>query len=78
MPRRFPIVQFPNGPLMVAMASRVAAERLGDEPGRGAKNLSSVALLVWGLQELSDGANWFRRLIGLGGVAYGAASLVNQ
>jgi hypothetical protein len=29
-----------------------------------------VALLAWAAEELLGGANWFRRLLGIGGAAY--------
>lgn len=78
MPRRFPIFQLPNKPLIVALTARGIALRLGDEAGRGALNLSNLALLGWAYQEATAGANWFRRGIGLGGVAYSVGSLVNR
>ena len=78
MPRRFPIFQRPNKPLTVAMASRAAALAMGDEAGRGARNLSNMLLLVWSYREVTQGANWFRQLLGLGGVAYSVTELVSR
>ena len=64
-PRRFPIVQFPNLPLIVAL---LAAEtgRLID--GVGEQYAVAVAYLatgVWAYEELAQGVNWFRHLLGL-------------
>lgn len=74
MPR--PLFQFPNSRLVLVMASRGAAFARGDQAGRGARNLSNLALLAWSYDEATDGANWFRNLIGLGGVAYSVRQLV--
>jgi hypothetical protein len=76
MPR--PLFQFPNKPLILAMASRGAAVALGDEAGRGAQNLSNLLLLHWACQEAAGGANWFRNLLGYGGVAYSVGMLVTR
>lgn len=78
MPRRFPIFQFPNAPLIVAglsgAVSSVADRRLSPL----AQLVSRVALLVWALEELASGANWFRRLIGLGGGGYALSRLLQS
>jgi hypothetical protein len=64
-PRRFPIVQFPNLPLIVAfLASQVG----GFVRGSGhsfAQSVSYLAMTIWAYEELTDGVNWFRRLLGL-------------
>jgi hypothetical protein len=68
MPRRFPIVQFPNRSLIVAALAGVAAGLAGRRPyAPVARSVSYLGLLVWALQEVFSGANWFRRLLGLGG-----------
>jgi hypothetical protein len=73
-----PLFQFPNGPLIVAILARAASVQLGEEAGRGARNLSNLAVLRWGYEEVTDGANWFRRLIGLGGVAFSVRELASR
>lgn len=78
MPPRFPIFQFPNKPLVVAIASRALAVRLGNEAGRSARNLSNLALLYWAYEEVAHGANWLRRLLGLGGAAFSARELLTK
>jgi hypothetical protein len=75
MPRRFPIAQFPNPPLIVAMAAGALARTAEGTIARDAALVSQLALLVWAYQEMTTGANWFRRLLGLGGAAYGVAAL---
>lgn len=75
MPRRFPIFQFPNRPLIVAGLSAAVA-RLADRRYASVARLAShLALLVWALEELLSGANWFRRLLGLGGGGYAISRL---
>jgi hypothetical protein len=73
MPRRFPIVQFPNPPLIAAMAAGAVARSAGGHLARTAAVASQLALLVWAYEEVSDGANWVRRMFGLGG---GASALI--
>ena len=67
MPRRFVVAQFPNPPLIAALSAGVVARLSGGEVARAAGLISDVALLVWAYEEIVDGANWFRRLIGVGG-----------
>ena len=76
MPR--PLFQFPNKELVVAIGARGVSIALGDEAGRGPRNLSNLALLLWGYREATDGANWFRNLVGLGGVAVSVRELVTR
>lgn len=64
-PRRFPIVQFPNLPLIVGIGGGLVA---GSVHGSAHDYVSSAAFLgmmVWACGELVDGVNWFRRLLGL-------------
>ena len=71
MPRRFPIFQLPNRPLIVAGLAGAFARLADRRYASVARLISNAALLVWALEELVSGANWFRRLLGLagGGVA---------
>jgi hypothetical protein len=68
MPRRFVIAQAPNPPMIVAVSAGVVARLSDGEVARAAGVISDAALLVWAYEEIVDGANWFRRLIGVGGV----------
>lgn len=63
-PRRFPIVQFPNLPLALAFVSGQAARRLSGSAHASALAISFLAMGVWAYLELTDGVNWFRRLLG--------------
>lgn len=74
-PRRFPLVQFPNLPLLVALLARAASGAVRPD-GREQAALGRIARLgmgVWAWEELIDGDNWFRRLLGAAGLAWVAA-----
>jgi hypothetical protein len=78
MPRRFPVFQLPNRPLIVAIFAGAAA-KLGDRRYDAVTRLvSHLALMVWAFQEVASGANWFRRLLGLGGGGYALSRLLQQ
>jgi hypothetical protein len=75
MPRRFPIVQFPNPPLILAMLAAAVARTTHGSRSRKALLLSRLALLDWSAEEITTGSNWFRRLLGVAGGAYTLAML---
>jgi hypothetical protein len=64
-PRRFPIVQFPNLPLIVAVLAAAAARLLNGSAHSYAVSVSYLAMTIWAYEELVHGVNWFRRLLGL-------------
>jgi hypothetical protein len=63
-PRRFPIAQFPNTPLLLAFAGWVLAAVAGGAAHDVGRALFTVGLAVWAALELLRGVNWFRRLLG--------------
>ena len=65
IPRSFPIVQFPNLPLIVAFLAGQAAGVVGAAEHPYARSISYLAMTIWAYEELVDGVNWFRRLLGL-------------
>jgi hypothetical protein len=75
VPRRFPILQFPNRSLVVAMAAGALARSSAGSTRRGAALVSRLATVVWAVQEVVGGANWFRRLLGIGFGAHALAAL---
>jgi len=75
MPRRFPIFQFPNPPLIATMAAAAIALVTRGTPSRRATQISRIALLWWSAEEITSGANWFRRLLGVAAGAYSLANL---
>lgn len=77
-PRRFPIAQFPNPPLLLAFAGwGIAAESSGTahETGRA---VFTAGLAVWAWQEAASGVNWFRRLLGVGAFIWVLAGLASE
>ncbi len=64
-PRRFPIVQFPNVPLLAALVAGRATDVLNGPAASYLLSVSYVAMTVWAYEELVHGVNWFRRLLGL-------------
>jgi hypothetical protein len=78
MPRRFPIFQFPNRPLIIAGLAGATARLAGGRYSPFARLVSQLSLLVWALEELASGANWVRRLVGLGGGSYALSGLLQS
>lgn len=64
-PRRFPIVQFPNLPLIVAFLAGQAGAFLHGTEHAYAASVSYLAMMIWAYEELMHGVNWFRRVLGL-------------
>ncbi len=73
-PRGFPIVQFPNAPLIIALLAGAAAARTHDPDHAYLAAISFLAFGIWAYEELLHGVNWFRHLLGLG---YGIATVVH-
>jgi hypothetical protein len=68
-PRRFPIVQFPNLPLILAFLSGQAGRFVHGPAHAYTASAAYLAMTVWAYEELVHGVNWFRRLLGLAYVA---------
>lgn len=69
-PRDYPIAQFPNPPLIVAL---VAFALRWVTPGSWADALTAVGyvfLAAWAYLELAEGVNLFRRLLGAAALVY--------
>jgi hypothetical protein len=64
-PRRFPIAQFPNLPLIVAILAGEVGKFLDGIAHSYAASVSYLAITIWAYEELVHGVNWFRRLLGL-------------
>ena len=65
-PQRFPIVQFPNAPLIIAFLAGQAATHAHGATHAYAYGISFIAMGIWAYEELVHGVNWFRHLLGLG------------
>jgi len=78
-PKSFPIAQFPNPPLLLALAGSLMARLV--ESGAvhdWARATNEVGIAAWAWLELADGVNWFRRLLGFGGLIWLVAKLAAQ
>jgi hypothetical protein len=64
-PRRFPIVQFPSPPLIIALLAGEAAALLHGDAHFYARAVAYLGLTIWAYEELVSGVNWFRHLLGL-------------
>jgi hypothetical protein len=65
-PPRFPVVQFPNPPLLVAFLAAGAGALLHGTAHSYAMSVAYLATTIWAYEEIVDGVSWFRRLLGLG------------
>lgn len=74
-PPSFPVVQFPNAPLLVALAGLLAAAVTDGTPRAYARAVFLAALAAWAWGELASGANWFRRALGAVGLVYVVAEV---
>ncbi len=64
LPPRFPIVQFPNAPLIIAFVAALVAGHIAGPNRTYARAVAYLAMMIWAYEELARGVNWFRRLLG--------------
>jgi hypothetical protein len=76
-PRSYPIVQFPNAPLILAFASGLVAQNSHGLERSYAQAISYLAMAIWAYLELFHGVNAFRRLLGLAYTISTAVHLAN-
>jgi hypothetical protein len=77
-PRRFPVAQFPNPPLLLALAGWGLAAVAGGSVHDVGRAVFTLGLAVWAWEEVVSGVNWFRRLLGAGALVWIVASLVEK
>lgn len=68
--RGLTVAQFPNAAIAIWMVSTVTARVTSGTAESIALAVATVALIAWAYLELTDGANWFRRLLGVAVLAY--------
>ena len=77
-PSRFPIVQFPNPPLLLAFGGwGLAAATIGTAHDIG-RAVFIIGLGVWAWAEMVSGVNWLRRLLGAGALVWLFAALAGE
>jgi hypothetical protein len=69
-PARFPVAQFPNAPLRVALVGRAIAVMTDGSVHAYARAAFYAGLAAWAWEELVSGVNWVRRALGAGGLFY--------
>lgn len=77
-PRSFPLVQFPNPPLLLGFAGSglaAAADGTAHDVGRA---IFAVGFSVWAWEEAVRGVNWFRHLLGVGALVWIVARLASE
>jgi hypothetical protein len=77
-PRRFPVVQFPNPPLLVALAGWGISASTADTAYQVGRAMFTLGLAVWAGEELVAGVNWFRRLLGAGALVWIVATVAGE
>jgi hypothetical protein len=69
-PARFPLVQFPNAPLLIALGAWLLAALTDGSVHDYARATFHVGLAAWAWLELADGVNWARRALGAAALVY--------
>ncbi len=64
-PSSYPLVQFPNAPLLIALVASLCAHLLSGGAERYASAIAIIGLAIWAWLELAQGVNLFRRLLGV-------------
>jgi hypothetical protein len=68
-PRRYPLVQLPNAPLLLALGGGALARSPRETARRAGEAVRVLGMLCWAAGELARGANAWRRLLGAGTLA---------
>lgn len=74
-PQRYPLVQFPNAPLLLALAASVVGWFVGGHAQDYVSAVGTIGIVVWAWQEAVDGVNLFRHALGLAMLVSTAVSL---
>jgi hypothetical protein len=69
-PASFPLAQFPNAPLLVALGGWLLAVLTDGSVHAYARAAFYAGLAAWAWEELAGGVNWVRRALGAGGLVY--------
>jgi hypothetical protein len=69
-PERYPVAQPPNPPLLAALAGLVVGWITSGSVHAYARGWFYAFLAAWAWEELADGVNAFRRVLGAAGLIY--------
>lgn len=67
-PAHYPVVQFPNAPLLISLIASVVHGQAHGDVADYAWAISRVGLAIWAYEELVRGDNAFRRVLGVVGL----------
>jgi len=69
-PASFPVAQWPNPPLLVALGGLLLAALTAGSVHAYARAVFYAGLAAWAYGELASGVNWVRRALGAVGLLY--------
>lgn len=69
-PARFPLLQVPNAPLLIALGAQLVAAGTDGALHDYARATFYAGLAAWAWLELAAGVNWARRALGAAGFVY--------
>jgi hypothetical protein len=69
-PASFPLLQFPNAPLLVALGGWLIAALTQGSVHDYARATFYTGLAAWAWEEMTAGVNWWRRALGVAGLVY--------
>ena len=69
-PASYPVAQFPNAPLLVALGGWLVAALTDGSAHAYARAVFYTGLAAWAWEELTDGSNGLRRAFGAVGLVY--------
>jgi hypothetical protein len=69
-PASFPLVQFPNPPLILALTGMLVAELATGSVQDYGRATFYAGLAAWAWLELTSGVNWARRVLGVAGLVF--------
>jgi hypothetical protein len=76
-PARFPLVQFPNLPLIAGLLGSFVGSVSHGALHAHATAVFYLGLGLWAGEEALSGVNWFRRALGIGFLVYLVARLAS-
>jgi hypothetical protein len=74
-PARFPLVQFPNPPLIAALGGWLVAALTSGPVHAYARAVFYAGLVAWAWAEVLSGVNVVRRVLGIAGLVYVVAKV---
>ena len=76
-PAAYPLIQFPNPPLLAAFAAWLVAATTSGSIHDYARGAFFAGLAAWAWLELADGSNAVRRVVGAAGLVYVVAQIAS-